>query len=276
MREFLLNSEDLLDREAVAFMEREGQLAGLFSCSWIHFNDKIKLAYFTDGCTPLSDFWTGIDIDTACAVSKALLDRVTGLEKYRGEISLENIVWDPDSIYTDGANRIFLICLPAVLPPESETSGIYKKRIYSLIDDMVSDKEGGVFVSRQINYQKQKNFGNWEVLRSTLDLREGTGDETDLITIRSINTPEPVIFSVGRDRFTVGSDPDIADGVVPGGGSVEAEHAVIGWNGINHFVMDMGSSAGTYVNDQKIVPDTEVPVGEGTVLRFGEYTFNVE
>ena len=103
MREFLLNSEELLDRNALAFLEN-GEIWGLLPCHCVRFNEKVKLAYFTEGYTCLGRQIPYMSLDEICFVEQKLLDRIRMLEG-RMEISLENLVWDVDGIYLDGQER---------------------------------------------------------------------------------------------------------------------------------------------------------------------------
>lgn len=275
MKEFLLN-EELLDRGTADFINSDGEEYGLFPVCLVHYNDRVKAACFTDGCVPLSEKLPGLNLDQTCSVAKRILVHASDLRD-AAVVSLENVLWDPDAIFIDEADKeVRLICVPALIPPESEHSAIYAKRLYTVIEDMISVKDESGFICRQIDYQKSRNFGDWRGLIDTIDLREINGDSESQITLRGINTPEPCIFTVRQDTFRIGSDPGEAEGRIADADRIDPVHAVIGWNGINYFVVDTGSEGGTYVNDQRITPHMEIPIGEGTVLRFADYTFNVE
>ena len=100
--------------------------------------------------------------------------------------------------------------------------------------------------------------------------------DNESLTLKSINTPHPLTFIIRQEKFRIGTDPGEADGLITDVDTVSPVHAIIGWNGINYYVSDMNSENGTFINDQKIAPNTEIPIGEGTVIRFADYTFNVE
>lgn len=275
MRDFLINSEELLDTKALAFVNGQGADYGLFPCFWIHYNERIKLAFFPERYRTLGEATQDMDLNEVTKAAQALLARVSALSEHE-EISLENVIWDTDSIYLDDGGQVYLICLPATIPEESRHSGIYMKRLYSLIEDLVSDRDGGEFVCRQIAYQKQQNFGDWKSLSTALEQRSPAELDNESLTLKSINTPHPLTFIIRQEKFRIGTDPGEADGLITDVDTVSPVHAIIGWNGINYYVSDMNSENGTYINDQKIAPNTEIPIGEGTVIRFADYTFNVE
>ena len=272
MREFLLNSEELLDGEAYHFLEA-GREKGLIPCAWIRFNDKIKLFYFTDEYSALGDRLPELGLDEICRVGRAVLDRIKVLEEIQ-TISMENLVWDVDSIYLDESGQVYLLCLPAVIPAESLTSQIYLKRVYAILEEMLEHTEGGAEVCRQIEFQKEREFGNWDSLQDALERRMPEEDEE--IVLKSVNTPGALAFGIGHEEYRIGSDPEQADGVISGVNTVSPLHAIVGWNEISFYVMDMDSTNGTFVNDQRIAPKTQVPIGKGSVLRFADCTFNVE
>lgn len=272
MREFLLNSEELLDRNALAFLEN-GEIWGLLPCHFVRFNEKVKLAYFTEGYTPLGERLPYMSLDEACYVGQRLLDRIRMLEG-RMEISLENLVWDVDSVYLDAQERVFCICLPAVAPEVSLTSQIYLKRVYALMEEMVEHAAGGEEVCRQIEFQKERDFGNWQGLKDALARRTPQEDET--VTLKSVNTSQVLKFQIGHREFKIGSDREQADGWIPGTNTVSPLHAVVGWNDICFYVMDLGSANGTFLNGQRIAPMAQIPIGKGSVLKFAGCTFSVE
>ena len=272
MRDFLLNSEGLLDRFAVSCME-DARQDGLLPCRWIRFNDRIKLGYFTEGYRVLTDEREKYTIDELCEVGIRLLERIENLESYP-QISLENVVWDDDSIYLDRQKNVFLICLPAVIPEETLRSQIYIKRVYALLVELFEGRNAEEII-RQIDYQQKKHFGNWASLREVLE-RAMVDDDEDTLILRSINTPTPLRFVIGHNDFLIGTDAGEVSGVITDVETVSPVHALIGWNEIGHFIIDKGSEGGTFVNDQQITPNIEVPIGKGTVLRFADCTFNVE
>ncbi len=273
MREFLLNSEEQLDENAVGFLREEGPSYGLFPCSWVYYNSRIKVTCFPDSHRALNDMLPMLSLDQTCEISKQIIERLKALEG-RKEISLENVVWDKESVYIDEQGQVFLICLPAVVPEESLNNPIYIRRIYALLQEIISRKTGGDIVCRQILHQQENALEDWDALESALDRREPKEDES--LILRSINTPRMITFHVRRELFRIGTDPAEADGLISGVDTVSPIHAEIGWNEISFYIRDLNSENGTFVNNQQIAPGVEVPIGEGTVLRFADYTFNVE
>ena len=273
MREFLLNSKEQLDEEAVAFLRESGETYGFFPCSWVYYNTRIKVTCFPDGHRSLHEVLPELDLDATCEVAKSIVRRIREIE-HAHSISLENVVWDQDSIYLDERRQVRMICLPAVVLEDALHNQIYGKRVYALLQEIISKKPDGDIVCRQISHMQETMPEDWEALESALDRRMPKEDE--VLILKSINTPKTQTFYVRREMFRIGSDPAEVDGLIQGVETVSPLHAEIGWNEINFYVRDLHSENGTFVNNQQITPMIEVPIGEGTVLRFAECTFNVE
>ena len=272
MREFLLNSEELLDRNALAFLEN-GEIWGLLPCHCVRFNEKVKLAYFTEGYTCLGRQIPHMSLDEICFVEQKLLDRIRMLEG-RMEISLENLVWDVDGIYLDGQERVFCLCLPAVVPESSLTSQIYLKRVYALLEEMVEHIPGGDEVCRQIEFQKEKDFGNWQSLKEALMRRAPMEDET--LTLKSVNTPQRPEFSGGPCRVYHRFRPG-AGGRLDSGGEYGKPPARCG--GMERYLLLRNGSWQCQRNLSERPADRAYGANtyrKGSILKFADCTFSVE
>lgn len=273
MRTFIINDKALLDQNAYEYL-RDADSGIFFPCEWMHFNDRIKLVCFPDNCTPLIELIPELSLDETCAIAKELLQKLEVAEETE-EIMEENIILDADGIYLDEQRHVHLICLPVVKEKDSVSNQIFTKRIYALIEELLAGKEGADEVYRQIEFQKERQFGDWASLSDALDRRMPEEDET--ILIKSVNTSGNFQFRLGHEgEIRVGSDPEQADFVLAGEETVSPLHAVLGWNEISFYVIDKDSVNGTFVNNQQVAPGMEVPIGKGTVLRFADCTFSVE
>ena len=272
MREFYLNSQELLDETALNLLNRD-EIPGLLPCQMVRWNERIQLCYFVDDMTPLSERKSTLSLDELSAICSDILLTLVSIENYP-DLSAENVAWDMDSIYIDEDNDVYLVCLPAVLPIEALESRIYVKRTYSLMDEIFEGVPGGEMVIRQMEAARNKSFGDWHSLKDALSSRFATED--DMLTLRSVNTSEPFTFKIGHEEFHIGADPERCEGCILGAISVSPVHALIGWNDISYYLMDLGSREGTYLNDIRILPHTQVPFGKGSIIKFAECTFTVE
>ena len=270
MRDFLFNSEELLDKNALMCLEKE-MIPGILTCRWVRWNNMIQLVYFTDTLQSVNEKADELSLDDLRKIANDILEYVIRLESQM-DLSLENVVWDLDTIYLDDFFQAHIICLPAVLPVEVLESKIYVKRVYAVLTDLFSLKENGAFVCRQIESQQEKDPSDWQALQQAIERREPKEDEN--ITIRGINTPDPVSFEIRHEDFIIGSDETV-DGYL-GYPSISPTHAMVGWNEISFYIQDLGSENGTFLNEVRLPEGVQIPFGGGSILKFGDYTFNVE
>ena len=272
MRDFLLKAPELLDREA---METVNSLAdtGLIPCKSVRVNEKVRLVYCRDAYEVLADVFEALTMEEIRDAAGGILRQAQAVLETPG-LYLENLILDMDSIYLENRETVHMICLPAVMHEDTLQDQISAKRLYTLLEEMFEDRPGGEETARQIRYQKEKSFGDWGSLAEALHKR--TPEEYEALLLRSVNTPRELLFRVGHENFVIGSETGEADGLILGMEGIAPCHAEIGWNEIGYYVKDLGSLEGTYVNDQKITPDVEIPIGMGTVLRFAGCTFTVE
>jgi len=272
MREFFLNSQDLLDINALNLINRE-EIPGLLPCTYVNWNERIQLCYFVDGMTTLAEKRSLLSVDELTAVCSDILSTLKSIESFP-DLSAENVSWDMESIYLDEENDVYLVCLPAVLPVEALESRIYVKRVYALFEEIFEGIEGGELLRRKTESVKNRSFGDWIALKDTITSKAAVEEEK--ITLRSVNTPEPFTFEIGHHEFYIGTDPEKCEGCILGAVSVSPVHALIGWNDISYYIQDLNSREGTYLNDIRLMPQNQVPFGKGSIIKFAECTFTVE
>lgn len=272
MRDFMLGSGMLFDENAYEAL-RQQAVPGILPCTRVFWNDRIQLVYFTSELMSLSERIEGLSLAKAREVGCGIIGIIENAEKCP-DICCENFVIDSESIYLDKEDHVYMTCLPAVLPDEIKNGQIYKRRVYSVIEELFQKKPDGRDVVRQIEFQQGKSFGNWSDLSDAL--KRTAPAESETLVLKGINTSVPVEFVIGHDAFTIGSDPDKVNGCIPSSVSVSPVHARIGWNEVNFFIQDLNSREGTFLNNVRLEPEVSVPFGKGSVIKFAECTFSVE
>jgi len=79
-------------------------------------------------------------------------------------------------------------------------------------------------------------------------------------------TQEPALL-ISEDGLTIGRHANCE--LVVDSASTSAQHARIEKKGGDHFVTDLGSAAGTWLNDKKLQPNKPKCLHPGDVLQFG-------
>lgn len=118
-------------------------------------------------------------------------------------------------------------------------------------------------------------YGAWKTWpekgKTDVKWEADSGKTVCLIPCQGREEPVPIT----RYPFTVGEDRERADGVLAAR-EVNAIHARFVREGDTVFVMDEESDAGTYYNDERLVPWQKTPLKDGDLLRFGQGEYVVE
>ncbi|HXH74872.1 MAG TPA: FHA domain-containing protein [Bacteriovoracaceae bacterium] len=85
----------------------------------------------------------------------------------------------------------------------------------------------------------------------------------------TIGTEEPVIYTVKKPKLIIGSI-DTADIFIPSTAGVSRKHVQLFLEGDKLFVADMGSTNGSYINDERLVPGTRSEVTTFFPVRLGD------
>jgi serine phosphatase RsbU (regulator of sigma subunit) len=90
-----------------------------------------------------------------------------------------------------------------------------------------------------------------------------------LVTLRGPETGRH--YPLQPARTTLGRQVDCH--ICLSGKQVSRQHALIVCDGGQHFVEDLGSSNGTYLNGRRITPNTRVPLTDRDTMQVGPYLF---
>ena len=82
-------------------------------------------------------------------------------------------------------------------------------------------------------------------------------------------------FVVCENEFLIGKSRERVQGVITGNNAVSRVHCKIVRQNGSYFVVDMGSSNGTYVNGKRIHPNVPEPISDRSQLRIANAEFIV-
>ena len=95
------------------------------------------------------------------------------------------------------------------------------------------------------------------------------------LLICGINTPECVQLLINREDFTIGYSEE-CNGVLRFNREISKLHCRIVYKEKEFYIIDCGSTNGTYLNGSRLEKDAPYPLREGDRLRFSTSTFAVE
>ncbi|KAG1338223.1 zeaxanthin epoxidase, chloroplastic [Cocos nucifera] len=132
--------------------------------------------------------------------------------------------------------------------------------------------------SKQLLHLTTKKESSWSALRSS-PTEDPLPDSSERWLLEPIGdggtrhigfrVPLPGAFEIASDVVTVGRTPEKANIVIPVA-TVSAVHARLKKKDGSLLVMDLDSTNGTYVDDQKVEPGTVAAAFPGSSITFGD------
>src|SRR5665647_2055045 len=83
-----------------------------------------------------------------------------------------------------------------------------------------------------------------------------------------LGSDDPIIYPLNKPKLIIGSDP-ACDIVIPGV-SVSRKHLVIETERDTFYAIDQGSSNGSYLNEERLVPGRKVEFTSFFPIRLGD------
>lgn len=215
-------------------------------CIRVWYNGGVHLIF------PIGSGWITLQEKSACGQEEAYTEILRELADFleflrtRTKIPYTALRLSEEEILIDDQNQIHVCCMPLFTEnePPQEAYFTVKERILSQI--------------REKTEKQPKTAG------------------PSALTIKSVDTPVPVSFTVTQDAFILGKSGQRSDGVIPEVNTVSRAHAKITRQQGLWYVTDLQSANGTYVDGVRIPPMEPVNIAAGTVLKLANYTFSVE
>lgn len=239
--EYLLNSnENFYD---IGFRVMKNQESGcLLPCHTLKYNGRIKLVYFTDGLIPLKQKLQETDAEKMRFILPNLYDAIKEVEG-NGFLDVNCIESRLERIYVD-----------------NQTSAI--KLIYLPIN-----QPAGARISRDI-----ENEVRTQIAEITGDVCPADYQSTALI-LKSVDGS--VKFVIDKDEYLIGKNEERADGVITGNPAVSRVHCKILRDNEAFYIVDIGSSNGTFLNGTRLVPSEKNRIEQGNQVRIANMEFVV-
>ena len=114
---------------------------------------------------------------------------------------------------------------------------------------------------------------NSEVHETDVQDRKSSFTNMDGICIQSIDGQ--FRFDIRENEFLIGKSSERVQGVITGNNAISRVHCKIVRKNGNYYVVDMGSSNGTYVNGKRIEPNIPEPILDKSQLRIANAEFIV-
>ena len=304
----LINEESAFDK--TGYEVARNQDRGIFlRCVQVRENGKIKIVYFTEGMLPLGYYlenakWSDFAPMLISAFEKIMEGRQIGF------LTADNILMDAEHIFVNSeTGKVQLMYLPllqksdaakvyhaeirfrtelaeklrnvgggdgrlrlaaAGLIESSETRGFSAiaagiKSLSSSLDDPMPVAPKDIFSKETSPKLKFRRFHRPE--------EEGSASMSGILLT---NASRGCRVSVMKSTVTLGRDSKLGTGYISASGFIGREHCRISFERGSHFVEDLNSKNGTYLNGQKLTPGQKKPLRPGDRLKLADVEFQVK
>ncbi len=119
-------------------------------------------------------------------------------------------------------------------------------------------------VQYNVNFQPELEGGATELLDDIF---------TPSLILSGVKTPQKVEIVLNKPEFTVGKNRDSVDGVISFNQAISRVHCKFICVENRYFIVDIGSSNGTFVNGARVAVNTQVPVKAGDRIKLANSEF---
>lgn len=99
---------------------------------------------------------------------------------------------------------------------------------------------------------------------------------TPEIIIVGVRTPEAVELPVTKPEFVIGKNAASVDGHIGFNNAISRKHCKIICDNGRYFIVDLGSTNGTYVNEKKLIGEQKIPLKVGDKVRLANSNFIIK
>ena len=245
-------------------------------------NGKTQIYYFTGKCMSLGEASRGYQIKDDLRLITELYSSLLEIKKI-GFLSLRNVLTDKEHIFIDSnTNRIKWIYLPVsndFTQNEIISEKEVLKEIRQVINSLLPDEEKKKYeelLGEDISIEQiVSRIKNGAAIYSN---NKSQSDATLQLIIQSLDKDNPISLIDDKDEYLLGRKASAVDGLISFSNLVGRVHCKIIRNGYSFSVIDLQSRNGTFVNGERVRPDTMVALSDGDRLRLAnmEFLVNVE
>lgn len=273
---------------SVRYKMMQGMLeSGLLPCVAYHYNGKPKLMYLAENKKPLSAVGM-LDEETLMRLVDAILSIAEQLCA-PGFINLDNVERSMDSIFADtqtmdcsfvflplnnggegsGKEKFETEMLSVIRALVIEHSKASSNSLHALMDEC--SRPDASFSRAKRIIQMSGNRGKTPVLepiRGNLS----TGQQLRLV---GIDTPVNIDVVINKPDFVIGKSVNGVDGTISCNAAISRIHCKIIQNGMKAYIVDLGSSNGTFINGQRLQGGQAAPIQVGDRIKLANSTFEL-
>lgn len=221
----------------------------LLKCYRLKYNGKIKLVYFTSEYESIAQMIQRLTPDAAQNVVARMYEAFTQIENL-GFLDVSYVDNRLDHIFVDPiTNVVKIIYLPVNIPGRKKNKAVFENEIKAQLNQLA--------VSTPVMQTP--------VQPEAQNVQVPPQRKLECIQIQSLDGQ--IQFQVGHGDFVIGKSKDRVNGVIIGNPAVSRVHCKILYQNGTYFIVDMGSSNGTFLNGKRVSATEPLPIQNGSRIR---------
>ena len=221
----------------------------LLKCHRLKYNGKVKLVYFTSEYESIAQIMQRSTPEAAQNVVAQMYEAFMQIENL-GFLDISYVDNRLDHIFVDPVtNAVKIIYLPVNIPGRKKNKAFFENEIKAQLSRL------GIAASA-VQTPVQPVMQNDQMPPQ---------NNQEYIWIQSLDGQ--IQFQVGHGDFVIGKSKDRVNGVIIGNPAVSRVHCKILYQNGIYFIVDMGSSNGTYLNGKRVSATEPLPIKNGSRIR---------
>ncbi len=265
---------------------------GLVPCRKLLWNGQIELLYETGSAFSFANMLSNIDdatfLQTVCQVVSVLLS-IQNIDF----LSHNNVVIQFDKIFVNQKTKqVQLVYLPLSRTLYTDESSVEKELRAALLDVLAEKQHLNTQrLAPLMHHLSLGTLGLQELYQVTQNnvFPANTSPQNPIpnevppvpqsiaqnLQIVGLGPLAQLRFCINAQRFVMGRNPHTAHACLQGNNAVGREHCEIVLQNNAYYVKDLNSTNGTFLNENRLMPQQAYPLNEGDVLRVANCEFKV-
>lgn len=262
---------------------------GFLECYKVDYNGSFQLIYDISKYKPLKEIVSEVTSEEfyqwviQLNQIKDIILNNGFMKPHRMEISLKDLYIDREK------NRLYAIYLPIQLAAEEKKETLENRLRHfcgaTIIQYKNFHNRGCIELKEDLekkeisleHIQKKIQSGIYQELsKLPIYITSSEEEKKKKLVFISVNIQEEVKLNITKTPFTIGKRVASVDGCIKKYPTISREHCKVVYKDSQHYLVDLNSSNGTYINGIRLKPFEEYPVNLGDQIRMAGIVFRLE
>ena len=278
---FILNDNSIFSTTEYKVLSNQKDSC-FIKCFKMILNGKIQLLYLSEKYIPLKNVLSSLEEGQLLFIIGDLINKILAI-KNNGFLSCQNINISIENIYIEPAtNHCKLVYLPLnekLFPNQYSFESFFVTVLTEIIQS-----------TSCLSFQKINDINNmiieesysienialklYNFNSSNSNLNEKVNSNKRLVLVAT-NSPSAFSLNVDKSSYIIGRKKSSVDGYIGFNKMIGRIHCKIENRNNDFFIFDLNSSNGTYLNQEKLIPEQPYKIKNGDIVRLANSDFKV-